>query len=194
MDGSPAGRQEDPWRTCALRPWETGSRGRRVGIWSPGEPLSQCKEASVSQLIFIEPESRGHKVEGTEQPETSYPASPPSEEETKGQRVVSLAQAVSSPDTPKSSLTYFCLLVSPTFFLKINRCSCSTLGLSWKLHWSLSALWTQRAPGTLSCAPPTVLSHHCCHQHITTIVIKKPPPEAPHRQFFMKTYTWPTGT
>ena len=129
-----------------------------------------------------------------EQPEISYPASPPAEKETNGQRVVSLAQAVSSPDTPKSSLTYFCLLVSPTFFLKINRCSCSPLGLSWKLHWSLSALWTQRAPGTLSCAPPTVLSHHCCHQHITTIVIKKPPPEAPHRQFFMKTYTWPTGT
>ena len=126
--------------------------------------------------------------------EISYPASPPAEKETNGQRVVSLAQAVSSPDTPKSSLTCFCLLVSPTFFLKINRCSCSPLGLSWKLHWSLSALWTQRAPGTLSCAPPTVLSHHCCHQHITTIVIKKPPPEAPHRQFFMKTYTWPTGT
>ena len=60
MDGSPAGRQEDPWRTCALRPWETGSRGRRVGIWSPGEPLSQCKEASVYQLVFTKTESGEH--------------------------------------------------------------------------------------------------------------------------------------
>ena len=44
---------------------ERGSRGRRSGIWSPAEPLSQCKEASVNQLIFIEPESREHKVERT---------------------------------------------------------------------------------------------------------------------------------
>ena len=65
MDGSPAGRQEEPWRTGSLRPRETGSRGRRSGIWSPAEPLSQCKEASVNQLVFIEPEFREHKVERT---------------------------------------------------------------------------------------------------------------------------------
>ena len=47
---------------CALRSWETCSRGRRSGIWSPAEPLSQCKEASVNQLVFIEPESGEQKV------------------------------------------------------------------------------------------------------------------------------------
>ena len=57
MDGSPAGRQEEQWRMCTLRSWATGSRGRRAGIWSPAEPLSQCKEASVNQLVFIQPES-----------------------------------------------------------------------------------------------------------------------------------------
>ena len=43
----------------------TGSWGRRSSIWSPAEPLSQCKEASVNQLIFIEPESKENKVERT---------------------------------------------------------------------------------------------------------------------------------
>ena len=43
----------------------TASWGRRSSIWSPAEPLSQCKEASVNQLIFIEPESREHEVERT---------------------------------------------------------------------------------------------------------------------------------
>ena len=57
MDGSPAGRQEEQWRMCTLRSWATGSRGRRSGIRSPAEPLSQCKDASVNLLRFIEPES-----------------------------------------------------------------------------------------------------------------------------------------
>ena len=59
-----AGRRSHGGR-APLRPWETGSWGRRSGIWSPAEPLSQCKEASVNQLIFIEPESREHEVERT---------------------------------------------------------------------------------------------------------------------------------
>ena len=62
MDGSPAGRQEEQWRMCTLRSWATGSRGRGSGIRSPAEPLSQCKEASVNQLVFIQPESGEQNV------------------------------------------------------------------------------------------------------------------------------------
>ena len=47
---------------CFLRPWETGSWGRRSGIQSPAELINQCKEASVNQFIFIELKSVEHNV------------------------------------------------------------------------------------------------------------------------------------
>ena len=34
--------------------------GKDLRHLDPGEPISQHKEASVNQLIFIEPESREH--------------------------------------------------------------------------------------------------------------------------------------
>ena len=43
-----------------LRPWETGSWGRRSGIWSLAELINQCKEASANQFIFIELKSVEH--------------------------------------------------------------------------------------------------------------------------------------
>ena len=71
---------------CALRSWETGSWGRRSGIWSPAEPLSQCKKASVNQLLFTEPESGEQKWGESKEPEMSCPAPPTAEEETEGLR------------------------------------------------------------------------------------------------------------
>ena len=58
-----SGRQAEPWGMCFLRPWETGSWGRRSGIQSPAELINQCKEASVNQFIFIELKSVEHNVE-----------------------------------------------------------------------------------------------------------------------------------
>ena len=63
IEWEPSGQAEEPWRTCFLRPWETGSWGRRSGIQSPAELINQCKEASVNQFIFIELKSVEHNVE-----------------------------------------------------------------------------------------------------------------------------------
>lgn len=57
--GQAGGAMEDG----SLRPWETGSWGRRLCIRSPAELINQCKKASGNQLVFIELKSVEHNVE-----------------------------------------------------------------------------------------------------------------------------------
>lgn len=77
--------REEPWRTCALGSWETGSHGKGEpeDIWSPAEPLQSMQEASVNQLIFTD-RVRRTKVGRDKEPEMSGPAPPTAEEETQG--------------------------------------------------------------------------------------------------------------
>ena len=129
-----------------------------------------------------------------EPPEISYPASPPAEEETEGQRVVAVGPRLFHLLTHRKFLDLFlppCFILLSLFFnqpLFLLR-----IWIFMKRHWCLGALWPQRAPGSVSGVPSTVLSHRCCHS-LTTTVVKKPLPEGLHRPFSMQTSRWPAGT
>ena len=106
-----------------------------------------------------------------EQPEISYPASPPAEEETEGQRVVAVGPRLFHLLTHRKFLDLFpppCFILLSLFFnqpLFLLR-----IWIFMKRHWCLGALWPQRAPGSVSGVPSTVLSHRCCHSLTTTVV------------------------
>jgi len=166
LDGSPAGRQEEPWRMCSLRSgWQPPGEGGQAS----GAQLSPSVNARKPQWIssyLLNQSLENMRCREPEPPEISYPASPPAEEETEGQRVMSVGPRLFHLLTHrKVPWPVSASLFHPSFFLLINLCSSSTFGFSWKRHWSLGALWTQRAPGNVSDVPSTVLSHHCCHQH-----------------------------
>ena len=102
----------------------------------------------------------------------SSPASPPAEEDSEGQRVVSVGPSLFHPHTPQSSLACFCLLVSSFFLSLINLCSYSTLGLSWRRPRALSHSGPEGTWRRVTCSPHGAVITSAVANVSTFIVIK----------------------